>query len=615
MPKLKKNKAAGGSNTAANLGFEAELWKTADALRGSMDAAEYKHVVLGLIFLKYISDAFEEQHARLEAERAQGADPEDPDEYRAQNIFWVPKEARWSKLKTNAVQPTIGRLVDDAMEAVERDNPSLKGVLLKNYARPALDKQRLGQLINLVTNIRVGDEESRSKDILGRVYEYFLSQFASAEGKKGGEFYTPRCIVRLLVEMIEPFKGRVYDPCCGSSGMFVQSEEFIAAHGGRIGDISIYGQESNYTTWRLARMNLAIRGIDGQIAHGDSFHNDRFPDLKADFILANPPFNVSDWRGELLREDKRWKYGTPPTGNANFAWVQHMIFHLAPTGITGFVLANGSMSSNQSGEGEIRKNIIEADLLDCMVALPGQLFYSTQIPACLWFITRDKKNSRFRNRRGEVLFIDTRKLGAMVDRTHRELTEEDIHRIASTYHAWRGGKDTSKYEDVSGFCKSASLEEIRKHSHVLTPGRYVGVEVQEEDLPAPRPGVFFVYAIACEGESYYIGHTDNIPRRWQEHLSGKGAKWTKTHKPRYIAHYEEFNSRKEAIDREQKLKTTAGRRWLKKAIATGRARQAGAEPFDEKMRRLTAQLTEQMTESRRLDETICKNLHELGFGK
>jgi type I restriction enzyme M protein len=384
-------KKADSGATAANLGFEAKLWAAADALRGSMDAAEYKHVALGLIFLKYISDAFEEQHAKLEAEKAKGADPEDPDEYRALGIFWVPREARWWHLKNNAKQPTIGRLVDDAMEAVERDNRSLKGVLPKDYARPALDKQRLGQLIDLVSNIRVGDEHSRSKDILGRVYEYFLSQFASAEGKKGGEFYTPRCIVRVLVEMLEPYKGRVYDPCCGSSGMFVQSEGFLEAHGGKIGDISIYGQESNYTTWRLAKMNLALRGIEGQIAHGDSFHADRHPDLKADYILANPPFNVSDWRGEMLRDDKRWKYGVPPVGNANFAWVQHMIHHLAPMGLAGFVLANGSMSSNQSGEGEIRRNIIEADLVDCMVALPGQLFYSTQIPACLWFLARDKK--------------------------------------------------------------------------------------------------------------------------------------------------------------------------------------------------------------------------------
>jgi len=469
------------NSNGANIGYEAQLWQMADALRGSMDAAEYKHVVLGLIFLKYITDAFEEQHAKLTAEKDKGADPEDPDEYRAVNIFWVPRESRWSVLKANARQPDIGKKVDDAMDAVERDNPSLKGVLPKDYARPALDKTRLGQLIDLVTNIRVGDADSRAKDVLGRVYEYFLSQFASAEGKKGGEFYTPRCVVRLLVEMLEPFKGRIYDPCCGSSGMFVQSEAFIKAHGGRIGDIAIYGQESNYTTWRLAKMNLALRGIEGQIAHGDTFHNDRFPDLKADYILANPPFNVSDWGGDRLREDKRWKYGVPPTGNANFAWVQHMIFHLAPTGLAGFVLANGSMSSNQSGEGEIRKNMIEADLVDCMIALPGQLFYSTQIPACLWFLARDKKNARFRDRRGHVLFVDTRKMGRMVDRTHRELTDEDIARIANIYHAWRGEKAAGKYADVPGFCKSATLDEIRKHGHVLTPGRYVGAEVQEDD--------------------------------------------------------------------------------------------------------------------------------------
>jgi type I restriction enzyme M protein len=469
--------------TAANLGFEAKLWAAADALRNNMDAAEYKHVVLGLIFLKYISDAFEAKHEELEAQRADGAEPEDPDEYRAGSIFWVPKEARWSHLKSNAPQPTIGRLVDDAMAAIERDNPSLKGVLPKDYARPGLDKERLGQLINLVSDIGLGSPADRAKDVLGRVYEYFLAQFASAEGKKGGQFYTPSHVVRVLVEMLAPYKGRVYDPCCGSGGMFVQSEKFIEAHTGRIGDISIYGQESNYTTWRLAKMNLAIRGIDAQIAHNSegSFHRDAFPDLKADYVLANPPFNDSDWRGELLKDDKRWVYGVPPAGNANFAWVQHFVYHLAPSGIAGFVLANGSMSSSQSGEGEIRKNIIEADLVDCMVALPGQLFYSTQIPVCLWFMARDRNNGRFRDRRGQTLFIDARKLGTMVDRVHRDLRSDDVGHIAGTYHAWRGDRGAGEYEDVPGFCKSATLEEIRKHGHVLTPGRYVEAAAQEDE--------------------------------------------------------------------------------------------------------------------------------------
>ncbi|MDE2921785.1 MAG: class I SAM-dependent DNA methyltransferase [Acidobacteriota bacterium] len=468
-------------SSSATTGYEAELWAMADALRGSMDAAEYKHVVLGLIFLKYISDAFEERHAAVLNEWGEDA-AEDRDEYIAENIFWVPQEARWTHLKAQARQSSIGQTVDRAMTAIERDNAALKDVLPKDYARPALDQQRLGQLIDMVGNIRVGDAEARSRDVLGRVYEYFLSQFASAEGKRGGEFYTPRCVVKLLVEMLEPFRGRVYDPCCGSSGMFVQSIEFIRAHasgsgngGSTRGDISIYGQESNYTTWRLAKMNLAIRGIGGQIVQGDSFHNDLHPDLKADFILANPPFNVSDWGGERLVEDKRWRYGVPPKGNANFAWVQHIVHHLAPRGVAGFVLANGSMSSSQSGEGEIRKNLIEAELVDCMVALPGQLFYSTQIPACLWFLARGRK------RRGEILFVDARKLGRMVDRTHRELTEEDITRIADTYHAWRTGEEGNGYADVPGFCSTVSRGELQKHGQVLTPGRYVGVEPQEDD--------------------------------------------------------------------------------------------------------------------------------------
>ena len=473
-----------GADNGASTGYESELWRMADALRGSMDAAEYKHVVLGLIFLKYISDAFEERHAEVLAGLGEEA-AEDRDEYIAENIFWVPPEARWQYLRNQTRQPNIGRLVDDAMIAIERDNPALKDVLPKDYARAALDKTSLGQVVDMVSNIMVGGAEARATDVLGNVYEYFLEQFALAEGRKGGEFYTPRSVVRLLVEMLEPFQGRVYDPCCGSSGMFVQSVDFIRAHasgngnGGRAkADISIYGQESNYTTWRMARMNLAIRGIVGRIEHGDSFHNDRHPDLRADYILANPPFNVSDWGGEQLRNDRRWAYGAPPAGNAYFAWVQHFLYHLAPRGTAGFVLANGSMSSNQSGEGAIRKNIIETGLVDCIIALPGQLFRSTQIPACLWFLSKARLTG---NRRGETLFIDARKLGHMIDRTCRDLSQDDIARIAVTYHAWRGSIEASEYEDVPGFCRSATLDEIRKHGHVRTPGRYVGAPPQEDD--------------------------------------------------------------------------------------------------------------------------------------
>ncbi len=468
--------------------YQSELWQTANALRGSMDAAEYKHVVLGLIFLKYVSDAFGEARARIEALRDEGADPEEPDEYRGDNIFWVPPQARWPYLQRSARQPRIGQLVDDAMVAIERDNPVLDGVLPKDYARPALDQARLGQVVDLVSNIRVGGAEAEAIDVLGEVYEYFLEQFALAEGRKGGEFYTPRSVVQLLVEMLEPYRGRVYDPCCGSSGMFVQSIEFIRAHATgnsnadrAAGAISIYGQESNYTTWRMARMNLAIRGIEGQIEHGDSFHNDRHPDLRADYILANPPFNVSDWGGERLRDDQRWVYGSPPVGNANFAWVQHFLHHLAPRGSAGFVLANGSMSSNQSGEGTIRKNIVEANLVDCIVALPGQLFRSTQIPACLWFLSKGRSAGEYRDREGEVLFIDARAMGRMTDRTHRELTAEDISRIADTYHAWCDSENSGEYADEPGYCKSVDLEEVRRHGHVLTPGRYVGAAPREDD--------------------------------------------------------------------------------------------------------------------------------------
>jgi type I restriction enzyme M protein len=496
VPEATKKKRGNRQKEVPSRSLEATLWAAADKLRGHMDAAEYKHVVLGLIFLKYISDAFEEHQNKLRQDIAnpkselyldkdeeRAAALEDRDEYIAANIFWVPLEARWSHLRANAKQPTIGKILDDAMMAIERDNPTLKGVLPKDYARPALDKQRLGEIIDLIGTIGLGDKVNQSRDVLGRVYEYFLGQFASAEGKKGGQFYTARCVVQLLVEMLAPYKGRILDPCCGSGGMFVQSEKFAEAHGGRIGDISVFGQESNPTTWKLAKMNLAIRGIENNLGpeNADSFHRDLHKDLKADYILANPPFNDSDWGGERLREDVRWKYGVPPTGNANFAWVQHFIHHLAPTGLAGFVLANGSMSSNQSGEGEIRKNIIEADLVDCMVALPGQLFYNTQIPVCLWFIARDKRNHRFRDRRGETLFIDARKMGSMIDRVHRELTSEDIQRIANKYHAWRGDGDAGEYRDVAAFSKSATLEEIRAHSHVLTPGRYVGAEEAEDD--------------------------------------------------------------------------------------------------------------------------------------
>ena len=475
-------KDAARTGNGGSLGFESELFKAADKLRGNMEPSDYKHVALGLIFLKYISDAFEAKHNELLAEDAQAA--EDKDEYLAENVFWVPKEARWSHLQANAKLPTIGTLIDDAMRAIEKDNESLKGVLPKDYARPALNKVMLGELIDLISGITLNEEGHASRDILGRVYEYFLGQFAGAEGKRGGEFYTPRSVVRVLVAMLEPYKGRIYDPCCGSGGMFVQSEKFVQEHGGHIGDIAIYGQESNYTTWRLAKMNLAVRGIDSDIRWNNegSFHKDELRDLKADYILANPPFNVSDWGGDRLREDVRWTFGVPPVGNANYAWLQHIYHHLAPKGTAGVVLANGSMSSNQSGEGEIRKAMLEADVVDCMVALPGQLFYSTQIPACLWFLAREKAPGKGRrDRRGQVLFIDARKMGELVDRTRRELTDAEIQKIADTYHAWRGEKNAGEYADVAGFCKSATLEDIRKHDHVLTPGRYVGAAEQEDD--------------------------------------------------------------------------------------------------------------------------------------
>ncbi|TCW40968.1 type I restriction enzyme M protein [Laceyella sacchari] len=471
------------NNNSAELGFEQRLWSMADKLRNNMDAAEYKHVVLGLLFLKYISDAFEEEYERLSND--EWADPEDPDEYLANNIFWVPQEARWSHIKANAKKPEIGQIIDNAMVAIERDNNSLKGVLPKDYARPELDKTKLGEIIDLFS-FKVGDKDSQAHDVLGRVYEYFLNNFASAEGKNGGQFYTPRTVVKLLVELIQPFKGRIYDPCCGSGGMFVQSQEFIKAHQGRIGDVAVYGQESNPTTWRLCKMNLAIRGIDNNLGeyHADTFHDDLHKNLKADYILANPPFNISDWGGERLTEDHRWKYGVPPAGNANYAWIQHIVSKLAPSGTAAFILANGSMSTNQSSEATIRKNLIENDLVEAIVTLPGQLFYSTQIPVCVWVMTKNKAAKNHRNRKGEILFIDARKLGYMVDRVRRELSDEDIQKIARTFHAWRGQEEAGEYEDVKGFCKSATLEEVREHEYILTPGRYVGIEETEDDEEA-----------------------------------------------------------------------------------------------------------------------------------
>lgn len=489
----KKNSSMAQSNGTA-LGFESKLWDAADKLRSNISPGEYKDVVLGLIFLKYISDSFEEYFEHLNAEVGNPdsewyvAEPEqryavleDPDEYLAENIFWVPKEARWSFLQANAKSPEIGRLIDDAMHMIEKENPMLKGVLPKDYSRASLDKKKLGGLIDIFSNVYMG--EGDGQDVLGRVYEYFLSRFASAEGRRGGEFFTPPAVVKTLVAVLAPYEGRIMDPCCGSGGMFIQSERFVEAHGGRRDNLSVYGQESNPTTWRLAKMNLAIRGVTGALGKhpADSFLNDLHKTVRADYILANPPFNLKDWGAEHLQGDARWKYGIPPKNNANFAWMQHMIHHLTPTGRAGIVLANGSMSSNTSGEGEIRKSIIEDDLVDCMVALPGQLFYTTQIPACLWFLSRDKTNHASRDRCRQILFIDARKMGMMTDRTHRDLTDEDIERIAGTYHAWRGDEGAGEYEDVPGFCRSVTVEEVAEQGYVLTPGRYVGAEDVDDD--------------------------------------------------------------------------------------------------------------------------------------
>ncbi|MEY3499602.1 MAG: hypothetical protein RL308_1271 [Bacteroidota bacterium] len=463
-------------DTIKNL--EKTLWATADKLRNNMDAAEYKHVVLGLIFLKYISDSFEELYNQLKEDSL--SDEEDKDEYMAQNVFYVPPTARWNYLQyERAKLPTVGKDIDDAMDAIEKENPSLKGVLPKDYARPALDKKRLGELVDMIGNVGFNQKGHSSKDLLGRVYEYFLGMFADAEGKRGGQFYTPESIVSLLVDMLEPYNGRIYDGCCGSGGMFVQSEKFLKAHGGRIGDIAVYGQESNPTTYKLAKMNLAIRGIDAKIELGDTFHNDRHQDLKADYIIVNPPFNISDWGGEQLQDSHLWKYGVPPVGNANYGWLQLFINKLSPTGTAGIVLANGSMTTNTGSEGEIRKNLIQQGLVDCMVALPTQLFYNTQIPACLWFLARNRTNHKFRNRSNEILFIDARKLGSMTSRKNKALSSNDLAQISEVYHNWRNIGGT--YEDVQGFCKSATLKEVEENNFVLTPGRYVGTEEVEDD--------------------------------------------------------------------------------------------------------------------------------------
>ena len=458
------------TENTANIGFEKEIWDAACILRGNMDAAEYKQVVLGLIFLKYISDKFEARYNELMAEDPDFA--EDRDEYTSCNVFFVPAEARWAKIADAAHTPEIGRTIDDAMILIEKENVRLKGILPKNFARPELDKRRLGDVVDLFTNIKMKDHGD-TRDILGRTYEYCLAMFAEQEGKKGGEFFTPACVVKTLVEFLKPYNGRVYDPACGSGGMFVQSAKFVENHQGNINNISVYGQDSNPTTWKMAQMNLAIRGIEANLGNynADTFFNDCHPTLKADFVMANPPFNLSDWGADRLKDDVRWKYGVPPSGNANFAWLQHMIHHLAPNGKIGMVLANGSLSSQSGGEGEIRKNIINDDLVSCIVAMPTQLFYTTQIPVSLWFLSRNKKQ------KGKTCFIDARKMGTMVSRKLRMLTDADIEELAKTFDSYENGT----LEDVKGFCAVATTSQIAEQDYILTPGRYVGIEEQEDD--------------------------------------------------------------------------------------------------------------------------------------
>lgn len=463
--------------------LEKQLWKAADKLRKNIDAAEYKHVILGLIFLKYISVSFEELYNQLVKEVSDGADPEDREEYKAENVFFVPVEARWSFLVAKAKDPQVGKYIDEAMDAIEKENSPLKGVLPKVYARQNLDPASLGELIDLIGNSTMVSEDTKSADLLGHVFEYFLGEFALAEGKKGGQFYTPRSVVELLVTMLEPYKGRVFDPCCGSGGMFVQSEKFVKEHQGRINDISIYGQESNQTTWRLCKMNLAIRGIDAsQVKWNNegSFMNDAHQDLKADYIIANPPFNSSDWSGEQLRNDGRWQYGIPPAGNANFAWIQHFIYHLSPSGQAGFVLAKGALTSKTSGEGDIRRTLVEKGMIDCIVNLPAKLFLNTQIPAALWFLSRNRTNGSFRNRSKEILFIDARNMGYLINRRTRELSPDDIKTIAETYHNWRNLD--GQYNDIAGFCASVTIDRVAELDYVLTPGRYVGLPEEDDDF-------------------------------------------------------------------------------------------------------------------------------------